>query len=162
MENNKLEIELEVKEPLESEILESDFKDVDEQFSEFLHTKGIKSKFKLAFSNMAESAKIQRQKDKEAFAARKAQSREENKEFVEFLETKGVKAKYKLVIENIKKGAKESNEKVKAQIAEQKELRKNGYKPVQKELSNEEVIDEFNNFLKSKGLDNNFQVSLKK
>ena len=88
-----------------------------EQFSTFLHTKGIKAKFKLAFSNMKESAKKQHAADVAEFEAVKAQSAEDNKEFVEFLHTKGIKEKYKLVIENIKKGAKAAPANTAAQIA---------------------------------------------
>ena len=84
--------------------IEQEMLEMSEQFSTFLHTKGIKAKFKLAFSNMKESAKKQHVADVAEFEAVKAQSAEDNKEFVEFLHTKGIKEKYKLVIENIKKG----------------------------------------------------------
>ena len=40
---------------------------LNEQFVEFLHTKGIKAKFKLAFSNIKESTKEQHKKDVESF-----------------------------------------------------------------------------------------------
>ena len=86
----------------------NEVKELNEQFVEFLHTKGIKAKFKLAFSNMKESAKEQHKKDVESFNEVKAKSIEENREFYEFLHTKGFKAKVKLVIENIKKGAQEA------------------------------------------------------
>ena len=99
-----------------NEVLE---KDVTEQFSEFLKTKGLTAKFKLAFENMKESAKIQHANDVEAFNELKRQSAEDNKDFVEFLHTKGLKAKVRLVIENIKKGAKESKEKTKYSLISQ-------------------------------------------
>ena len=87
---------------------ENEVKELNEQFVEFLHKKGIKAKFKLAFANMKESARIQHQKDVKSFQEVKAKSIEENREFYEFLHTKGFKAKVKLVIENMKKGAKEA------------------------------------------------------
>ena len=42
----------------------NEVKELNEQFVEFLHTKGIKAKFKLAFTNMKESTKVQHQKDR--------------------------------------------------------------------------------------------------
>ena len=98
----------------EQELNELEVKEVNElneQFMEFLKTKGIKAKFKLAFSNMKESAKHQHEIDVQNFNEVKAASIENNKEFYEFLHTKGFKAKVKLVIENIKKGAKEAKSK---------------------------------------------------
>jgi len=86
--------------------IEQEMLELNEQFSQFLHTKGIAAKFKLAFNNMGESAKKQHAADVAEFEAVKAKSAEDNKEFAEFLRTKGIKAKYRLVIENIKKGAK--------------------------------------------------------
>ena len=86
--------------------IEQEMLELNEQFSAFLHTKGIAAKFKLAFNNMSESAKKQHAADVAEFEAVKAQSAEDNKEFAEFLRTKGIKAKYKLVVENIKKGCK--------------------------------------------------------
>ena len=97
--------------------IEQEMLEMSEQFSTFLHTKGIKAKFKLAFSNMKESAKKQHAADVAEFEAVKAQSAEDNKEFVEFLHTKGIKEKYKVVIENIKKGAKAAPANTAAQIA---------------------------------------------
>ena len=97
--------------------IEQEMLEMGEQFSTFLHTKGIKAKFKLAFSNMKESAKKQHAADVAEFEAVKTQSAEDNKEFVEFLHTKGIKEKYKLVIENIKKGAKAAPANTAAQIA---------------------------------------------
>lgn len=63
---------------------------------EFLKTKGIKAKFKLAFSNMKESAKHQHEIDVKNFNEVKAASIENNKEFYEFLHTKGFKLKLNL------------------------------------------------------------------
>ena len=102
--------------------LEKEVKDVNDQFVEFLHTKGIAAKFKLAFANMKESTKEQHKKDVENFNQVRAQSIKDNKEFYEFLHTKGLKAKVKLVIENIKQGAKESKEKTKQQIENSKKV----------------------------------------
>ena len=95
-----------------------------EEFVNFLQTKGIKAKFKFAFSSMKESAKKQHEEDVKNFNQIREKSNEENKEFVEFLHTKGFKAKVQLVIENIKKGAREANEKTKAQISKSKEYGK--------------------------------------
>ena len=96
-----MENKLKTQQEIEQEVLE-----LNEQFLDFLHTKGIAAKFKLAFNNMSESAKKQHVADVAEFEAVKAQSEEDNKEFAEFLRTKGIKSKYKLVVENIKKGAK--------------------------------------------------------
>ena len=135
------------------EKLEEEVKDVNDQFVEFLKTKGIKAKFKLAFENMKESTRAQHAADVKAFNEVKRKSAEENKEFVEFLHTKGFKAKVKLVVENIKKGAKESRQKTKEQIAKSKELAK-PYKAV----TAIDLDKEFNNFLKQKGLDGKYKV----
>ena len=89
--------------------MENQVKEVNEQFQEFLQTKGIKAKFKLAFENMKENTKSQHEQDVKQFNEIKQKSIEENKDFVEFLHTKGIKAKINLVIENIKKGAREAN-----------------------------------------------------
>lgn len=135
-----------------NEVLE---KDVTEQFREFLKTKGLTAKFKLAFENMKESAKIQHANDVEAFNEVKRQSAEDNKDFVEFLHTKGLKAKVRLVIENIKKGAKESKEKTKVQIEKVKAL-----KNPNKVMTINDLNNEFNAFLKQKGLDGKYQVTI--
>lgn len=132
---------------------ELEVKELNEQFSEFLKTKGIKAKFKLAFENIKESVKLQHEKDVKAFNEVKEKSAQENKEFAEFLQTKGFKAKVKLVIENIKNGASEANEKTKMQIAKANELAKPSYN--KNTLSNE-----FNAFLKSKGLDSKYIVTI--
>lgn len=137
----------------EQEVLE--VKDVNDQFVEFLHTKGLKAKFKLAFDNMKVSAKTQHAEDVKSFEAVKKQSMEDNKEFVEFLHTKGLKAKVQLVIENIKKGAQESNQKVKEQI----QMAKKGCTS-NKSITAEELNKEFNEFLKIKGLNNKYTVTI--
>ena len=124
--------------------------ELNEQFSAFLHTKGIAAKFKLAFNNMSESAKKQHAADVVEFEAVKAQSAEDNKEFTEFLRTKGIKAKYKLVVENIKKGAKSAPANTATQIA----------KVQAKTQAVATLEDEFNTFLKSKGLDGKYTVSV--
>lgn len=135
--------------------LEKEVKDVNDQFVEFLHTKGLKAKFKLAFSNMKESTKEQHKKDVENFNQVKQQSIEDNKEFYEFLHTKGLKAKVKLVIENIKKGAKESRAKTKEQIENSK---KGIYG--HNNVNAETLTKEFNEFLKVKGLSSKYTVTI--
>lgn len=137
-----------------NEELETEVKDVNDQFVEFLKTKGIKAKFKLAFENMKESTKAQHERDVKNFNEVKKKSAEENKEFVEFLHTKGFKAKVKLVIENIKKGAKESRQKVKEQI----EASKYNHTPGVKVVNANDLNKEFNDFLKQKGLDGKYKV----
>lgn len=135
--------------------------EISEQFEEFCRTKGIAAKFRVAFSNMAESARKQKEADKAQFEEVKRRSAEANPEFTEFLHTKGFKAKVKLVIENIKKGARESNEKVRKQIEESK---RGGPRkaPVSAtvEYSAEALSREFNAFLKAKGLDGQYAVEV--
>ena len=135
--------------------IEQDVKDVNDQFVEFLNTKGIKAKFKLAFENMKESAIEQHKKDVAQFNEVKRQSAENNKEFVKFLHTKGFKAKVKLVIENIKKGAKESRQKTKEAIEQSRKLA-NPYRT----YTASDLSTEFNAFLKSKGLDTKYIVTI--
>lgn len=148
--------------------IEQEMLELNEQFSAFLHTKGITAKFKLAFSDMAESARKQHEADVAQFEAVKAQSAEDNKEFVEFLHTKGIKAKFHLVIENIKKGAKEAPQNTAAQIAKvhaqtqagitQAHAYGNPHGTTPKDYTAESLADEFNAFLKSKGLDSQYTV----
>ena len=149
---------------IEQEILE-----LNEQFSAFLHTKGIAAKFKLAFNNMGESVRKQHAADVAEFEAVKAQSAEDNKEFAEFLRTKGIKAKYKLVLENIKKGAKAAPANTAAQIAKVRAETQASVscanaigktQPAATEVSAAILEDEFNAFLKSKGLDGKYTVSV--
>ena len=159
-----MENKIKTQQEIEQEMLE-----LNDQFSKFLSTKGIAAKFKLAFNNMSESAKKQHEADVAAFEAVKAKSEEENKEFVEFLHTKGIKAKFKLVIENIKNGAKNASAKTAEQIAKvQAETntavaRANALgKPgvTVKDVSASTIEEEFNAFLKSKGLDGKYTVSV--
>ncbi|MGN1061763.1 MAG: hypothetical protein ACI4RO_01420, partial [Candidatus Scatosoma sp.] len=82
--------------------------EISRQFKEFCHTKGIAAKFKVAFSDMAENARKQKEADKADFEAVKRQSAEANPEFTEFLHTKGLKAKVKLIVANLKKGCQEA------------------------------------------------------
>ena len=119
--------------------------ELNEQFVEFLKTKGIKAKFKLAFSNMSENAKKKHQADVASFNEIKVKSIEDNKEFYEFLHTKGFKAKVKLIIENIKKGAKEAKNKPVT-----------SYNPV----SEVNIEKEFDLFLKSKNLESKYTIKV--
>ena len=64
-------------------VVEQEMLELNNQFGEFLRTKGIKAKFKLAFSNMAESTRKQHEKDVKSFNEVKAKSIEDNKDFVE-------------------------------------------------------------------------------
>ena len=134
--------------------IEQEMLELNDQFSAFLHTKGIAAKFKLAFNNMGESARKQHAADVAEFEAVKAQSAEDNKEFAEFLRTKGIKAKYKLVVENIKKGAKEASANTAAQIAKVRAERQVA------EVNAATLEGEFNAFLKAKGLDGKYTVSV--
>ena len=148
--------------------IEKEMLELNEQFSAFLHTKGIVAKFKLAFSDMADSARAQHAADVASFEAVKAQSAEDNKEFVEFLHTKGIKAKFHLVVENIKKGASAAPQNTAAQIAKvraqtqagiaQAQAYGNPYASAPKTYTAESLADEFNDFLKSKGLDSQYTV----
>ena len=143
--------------------VEQEMLELNNQFSEFLKTKGIKAKFKLAFSNMAESAKKQHEQDVKNFKEIKEKSIEENKDFVEFLQAKGIKAKFNVVVENIKRGIKEAPEKTAKQIANTRANVYNSYS--RKQVNNEEVTAEmlakdFNEFLKLKGLESKFTVEI--
>lgn len=133
--------------------LNQEVKELNEQFKEFLATKGIKAKFNLAINNMKEYTRIQHEKDVKNFNEIKQKSIEENKDFVEFLHTKGLKNKIQLVIENIKKGAREVSKNTKAQIEKSKNLAH-----INKEVSIEELNKELNSFLKVKGLDSKYSV----
>lgn len=147
--------------------LEQEAQILNEQFSEFLHTKGITAKFKLAFANMGESAKKQHEADKAQFESVKARSAEENKEFVEFIHTKGLKAKFNLVVENIKKGAETASRKTAENIAGTKEKTHATVNPYAGgrragvEYTAESLSREFNDFLKVKGLDTQYTVEIK-
>ena len=154
------------------------YEEISKQFEEFCHTKGIKAKFRLAFANMAEGARKQKEADKAQLEEVKRQSAEANPEFTEFLHTKGFKAKVKLVIANLKKGCKEASHKTavavdsisaqtKANIAKaQANVYRTmaGYGATTKkdasEYSADELAREFNEFLKAKGLDGKYAVEV--
>lgn len=147
--------------------IEQEISELNEKFGAFLRTKGITAKFKVAFADMAESAHAQHEADKANYEAVKAKSTEENKGFVEFLHTKGIKAKYRLVVENIKNSAKAASHNTAAQIAKiqaqtQAEAAKANAlgKPqtAASDISAATLEDEFNAFLKSKGLDGKYTV----
>ena len=146
--------------------IEQEMLELNEQFATFLHTKGIAAKFKLAFNNIGESAKKQHAADVAEFEAAKAKSAEDNKEFAEFLRTKGIKAKYRLVIENIKKGAKAAPANTAAQIAKTRVqtqaavAQANAVGKTAMEVNAATLQDEFNAFLKAKGLDGKYTVSV--
>lgn len=157
-----MENKVKTQQEIEAEMLE-----LNEQFGAFLRTKGISAKFKLAFSDIAESAHKQHEADKANFEAVKAQSAEDNKEFVEFLHTKGIKAKFNLVVENIKKGASTASHDTAAQIAKVQAqtqaniARANAYgnpAAVSQPYTAEGLADEFNAFLKASGLDSQYTV----
>lgn len=147
--------------------IEAEMIELNEKFGAFLKTKGISAKFKLAFSDIAESAQKQHDNDKANFEAVKAQSAEDNKEFVEFLHTKGLKAKFNLVVENIKKGASTASRDTAAQIAKiQAQTQANiaaanahaNPNVVSNLYTAEALADEFNAFLKANGLDSQYSV----
>ncbi len=92
-----------------------------------------------------------------------------NDQFAEFLRTKGIKAKYKLVVENIKKGAKAAPANTAAQIAKVQAETQTAVarasamgktQPAVTEVSAATLENEFNAFLKSKGLDGKYTVSV--
>ncbi len=158
------------------------YEEIGKQFEEFCHTKGIVAKFKVAFGNIAESAREQKEADKAQLEEVKRQSAEANPEFTELLHTKGFKAKVKLIIANLKKGCKEAPAKTvaavdgisaqtKANIARAQagvyqatagyEAQPYGVKVKDaSEYSADELAREFNEFLKSKGLDGEYAVEV--
>ena len=147
--------------------IEQEMLELNKQFGEFLHTKGITAKCKLAFSNMGDSARKQHEADKAQYESVKAQSAEENAEFVEFLHTKGLKAKFKLVVENIKKGAEAAPQRTTESIAKSAA---HAHAPVNPyagahaahgHYTAESLSKEFNEFLKMKGLDTQYTVEIK-
>lgn len=161
-----MENKIKTQQEIEQEMIE-----LNQQFSEFLHTKGIGAKFKVAFSNMEHSARKQHEADKSNFEAAKKKSAEDNKEFTEFLHTKGIKAKYNLVIKNIKNSAKTAPRDTAAQIAkihaqtEDAVARANTHgnplcKAAPETCTAESLADEFNAFLKAKGIDGKYTVSI--
>lgn len=52
------------------------YEEISKQFEEFCHTKGIVAKFKLAFAQMGENARKQKEADKAQFEEVKRQSAE--------------------------------------------------------------------------------------
>ena len=112
---------------------------------------------------MGESARRQHEIDKANFEAEKAKAIEENKDFVEFLHAKGFKAKYRVVIENIKKGVREAPARTAAQIAKaqaesQASIYGQPHHSPSQAITAEMIVDEFNAFLKAKGLDSQYTV----
>lgn len=153
------------------------YEEISKQFEEFCHTKGIGAKFKLAFANMAESTRKQKEADKARLEEVKRQSAEANPEFTELLHTKGFKAKVKLIIANLKKGCKEAPQRTaaavdrisaqtKANIARAQENAYRttaGYGAQTKDVSDysvDELTREFNEFLKNQGLDGKYAVEV--
>lgn len=155
--------------PKTQQELQQQMQELNDQFSAFLHTKGIKAKFRLAFQNMSASAKKQHAKDLEDLQQVKAQSAQDNKEFAEFLGTKGPKAKYRLVVENLKRGAKAAPANTAAQIARIQaqtqaavaQAHRAGHAQTEPApLSAATLEQEFNAFLLSKGLDGKYSVTV--
>ena len=146
------------------------YEEISKQFEEFCHTKGIAAKFKVAFAQMGENARKQKEADKAQLEEVKRQSAEANPEFTELLHTKGFKTKVQLIIANLKKGCKEAPAKTAAAIdrvsAQTKANIANAQAGVYRttagygakvtnasEYSADELAREFNEFLKVKGLD---------
>ncbi|MBD5443377.1 MAG: hypothetical protein HDR34_08285 [Treponema sp.] len=139
--------------------------EISRQFEEFCRTKGITAKFKVAFANMAENTRRQKEADKANFEEVKRKSAEENPEFTEFLRTKGLKAKMRLVVENIKKGAQEAPQKTAAAVKKSSARAKTSVGVYGKDAplagySADELSREFNAFLKAKGLDGTYTVEV--
>ena len=153
----------------------TNYEEISTQFEEFCRTKGIVAKFKVAFAQMAENTRKQKEADKAHLEEVKRQSAEANPEFTELLHTKGFKAKVKLIIANLKKGCKEApartaaavdgiSAQTKANIAR---AQASAYRTTAgyggnpygakvtdaSEYSADELSREFNAFLKAKGLD---------
>ena len=138
--------------------------EIAKQFEEFCKTKGIVARFKVAFEQMGENARRQKEQDRANIEAVK--NSEENKEFREFLHTKGFKAKCRLVIENIKRGAANANADTARKLDElhqktQANIRAHGVPAAKSaEYSAEELSAEFNAFLKERGLDEKYSVQI--
>ncbi|MDE6407023.1 MAG: hypothetical protein K2K50_00260, partial [Anaeroplasmataceae bacterium] len=156
---------------------EKQYEEISKQFEEFCHTKGIVAKFKVAFANMAENTRKQKEADKKQLEEVKKQSAENNPEFTELLHTKGFKAKVQLIIANIKKGAKEASAKTAAAVDRVSAQTKANIAKVQtstyrtttghespakntSEYTAEDLSREFNEFLKTKGLDGKYVVEV--
>lgn len=158
------------------------YEEISKQFEEFCHTKRIAAKCKVAFANMAASARKQKEADKARLEEVKRRSAEANPEFTEFLHTKGLVAKIKLIGANLKKGCKEAPRKTAAAVdaisaqtranieRAQANVRKAtagyGGKPCEaKEADDgaytaEELTEVFRAFLQEKGLDGEFAVEI--
>ena len=157
------------------------YEEISNQFAEFCHTKGIAAKFKVAFAQMAENTRKQKEADKAQLEEVKRKSAEANPEFTEFLHTKGFKAKVQLIIANLKKGIKEAPAKTAAAVdgisaqtkANIARAQANVYRTTAgygatyganakdaSEYSADELAREFNEFLKSKGLDGMYAVEV--
>ncbi len=139
--------------------------EITKQFEEFCHTKGFVAKFKVAFKQMSENTRRQKEQDRANIEAVK--NSEENKEFKEFLHTKGFKAKCRLVIENIKRGAANANADTARKLDElhaktQASIRAHSVAPAANpaNYSAEQLADEFNAFLKERGLDEKYSVEI--
>lgn len=158
------------------------YEEISKQFEEFCHTKGIAAKFKVAFANMAENTRKQKEADKAQLEEVKRKSAEANPEFTELLHTKGFKAKVKLIIANLKKGCKEAPAKTAATVdgisaqtkANIAKAQANVYRTTAgyggnaygakvtdaSEYTADELAREFNEFLKAKGLDGKYAVEV--
>ena len=81
--------------------VEQEMLELNNQFSEFLKTKGIKAKFKLAFSNMKESAKKQHEQEVKNFNEIKTKS---------IINKEDIETKYGIVTYNPNKPNKKGND----------------------------------------------------
>lgn len=143
----------------EPKTYEQDLDRLNDEFKEFLKTKGIKAKFKLAFENMKESAKKQHEVSKENFEEVKRQSIENNKEFYEFLKTKGIVAKFKLALRNMKEGAK--NARVNNHHVNIHQVNTANVNPYANNHVNVNTLtNDFESYLKSKGLDKKYKIEI--
>ncbi|MDE7107258.1 MAG: hypothetical protein K2O39_02955 [Clostridiales bacterium] len=180
-ERNKKIIQLRRIKNMNEQYNDHHYEEISKQFEEFCHTKGIAAKFKVAFAQMAENTRKQKEADKAQLEEVKRQSAEANPEFTELLHTKGFKAKVQLIIANLKKGIKEAPHKTaaavdgisaqtKANIAKaQASVYRTtaGYGAVggtkvtdASEYSADDLAREFNEFLKAKGLDGKYAVEV--
>ena len=181
-ERNKKIIQIRRLKTMNEQYNDHHYEEISKQFEEFCHTKGIVAKFKVAFANMAENTRKQKEADRANLEEVKRKSAEANPEFTELLHTKGFKAKVQLIIANLKKGIKEAPAKTavavdgisaqtKANIAK---VQANVYRTTAgyggnpygakvvdaSEYTADELSREFNAFLKSKGLDNKYVVEV--
>ena len=180
-EKNKKIIQIRRTKTMNEQYNDHHYEEISKQFEEFCHTKGIAAKFKVAFAQMAENARKQKEADKAQLEEVKRQSAEANPEFTEFLHTKGFKAKVRLIIANLKKGCKEAPRKTAAAIdgisaqtrANIANAKANVYRTTAgygavggakvtdaSEYSADDLAREFNEFLKAKGLDSQYAVEV--